>query len=146
MKPNVANLPAVVGLTGGIGAGKSAVRQAFEALGVPCLDTDIVARSIHQDPGHPATQEVARAFPEWMTDDGALQRGSLQGLFSRNAAANRTLIDILKPHVLAVMHRWMSVITQFDGLMFTLRDGQGGKDLQQNGTGIATGAVLAMSD
>ena len=40
----------------------------------------------------------------------------------------------------------MSVITQFDGLMFTLRDGQGGKDLQQNGTGIATGAVLAMSD
>ena len=106
MKPNVANLPAVVGLTGGIGAGKSAVRQAFEALGVPCLDTDIVARSIHQDPGHPATQEVARAFPEWMTDDGALQRGSLQGLFSRNAAANRTLIDILKPHVLAVMHRW----------------------------------------
>lgn len=41
-----------------------------------------------------------------MTDDGALQRGSLQGLFSRNAAANRTLIDILKPHVLAVMHRW----------------------------------------
>ena len=40
----------------------------------------------------------------------------------------------------------LSVITQFDGLMFTLRDGQGGKDLQQNGTGIATGAVLAMSD
>lgn len=40
----------------------------------------------------------------------------------------------------------VSVITQFDGLMFTLRDGQGGKDLQQNGTGIATGAVLAMSD
>ena len=90
MKPNVANLPAVVGLTGGIGAGKSSVRQAFEALGVPCLDTDIVARSIHQDPGHPATQEVALAFPEWMTDDGALQRGSLQGLFSRNAAANHT--------------------------------------------------------
>lgn len=42
--------------------------------------------------------------------------------------------------------RALSVITQFDGLMFTLRDGQGGKDLQQNGTGIATGAVLAMSD
>ena len=41
---------------------------------------------------------------------------------------------------------FLSVITQFDGLMFTLRDGQGGKDLQQNGTGIATGAVLAMSD
>jgi hypothetical protein len=41
----------------------------------------------------------------------------------------------------------LSVITEFDGLMFTLRDGQGGKDWQkQNGTGIATGAVLAKSE
>jgi len=37
----------------------------------------------------------------------------------------------------------MSVITQSDGLLVTLRDGRYGKDLQQNGTGIATGAVLA---
>ena len=39
----------------------------------------------------------------------------------------------------------LSVITKFSGLMFTFSDGQGGKDLQQNGTGIATGAVLNMS-
>ncbi len=50
------------------------------------------------------------------------------------------------PAELTVAATKLSVITQFDGLMFTLRDGQGGKDLQQNGTGIATGAVLAMSD
>jgi hypothetical protein len=40
----------------------------------------------------------------------------------------------------------VSVITQFDGLMLTFSDGQGGKDLQQNGTGIATGAVFAVSE
>jgi len=38
----------------------------------------------------------------------------------------------------------VSVITQSDGLLVTLRDGRFGKGLQQNGTGIATGAVLAL--
>ena len=45
------------------------------------------------------------------------------------------------------MREWcacVSVITQFDGLLVTLRDGRCAKDLQQNGTGIATGAVLAL--
>lgn len=96
--------PKIVGLTGGIAAGKSATRQAFERLGVPCLDADAVARDIHQDPAHPATQTLAKTFAEWMTPEGALQRGSLQGLFARDTDANHTLIGILKPHVLAAMH------------------------------------------
>ncbi len=96
----------VVGLVGDIAAGKSAIRQAFETLGVPCLDADAVARSIHQDPAHPATKALANAFADWMTADGTLQRGSLQGLFARDAGANRTLIDILKPHVLVALHTW----------------------------------------
>ena len=98
--------PKLVGITGGIAAGKSAARQAFEMLGVPCLDADAVARRIHQDPAHPATLALAKTFADWMTPDGALQRGSLQGLFARDADANRTLIDILKPHVLAALNTW----------------------------------------
>lgn len=98
--------PKVLGLTGGIAAGKSAARRVFALLGVPCLDADAVARGIHQDPTHPATQALAKAFAAWMTPDGALQRGSLQGLFARDAEANRTLIAILKPHVLAAIHTW----------------------------------------
>ncbi len=100
------DLPKVVGLCGGIAAGKSVVRRAFERLGVPCVDVDVIARDIHQDPAHPATQELAKVFAEWMTADGALQRGSLLGLFARNATANRTLIGILKPHVLVALHSW----------------------------------------
>jgi dephospho-CoA kinase len=96
----------VVLLTGGISTGKSTVRRAFEGLGVPCLDTDSVARTIHQDHTHPATQEVARRFADWMTPSGALQRGSLKALFAQNEAANRTLIEILKPHVLEAIHHW----------------------------------------
>jgi len=40
----------------------------------------------------------------------------------------------------------LSVITQFDGLLFTIGDGRNGQEMkgQQNGTGIATGAVLAL--
>jgi len=40
----------------------------------------------------------------------------------------------------------VSVITQFDGLLFTIGDGRNGQEMkgQQNGTGIATGAVLAL--
>jgi dephospho-CoA kinase len=98
--------PRVLGLTGGIAAGKSTAREAFASLGVPCLDGDAVARGIHQEPTHPATHALALAFPNWMTPAGALQRGSLQGLFARDADANRTLIDILKPHVLAALNTW----------------------------------------
>lgn len=106
METTVVDKPKVVGLTGGIAAGKSSARKAFALLKVPCVDTDAVARGIHQDPAHPATREIAMAFADWMTEDGALQRGSLQGLFARNASANRTLIAILKPHVLEAIHRW----------------------------------------
>ncbi len=98
--------PKVVGLTGAIAAGKSAARKAFGLLAVPCVDLDVVARDIHQDPAHSATREIANTFPDWMTKDGALQRGSLQGLFARDAAANRTLIGLLKPHVLDAVHTW----------------------------------------
>ncbi|OYU43846.1 MAG: dephospho-CoA kinase [Burkholderiales bacterium PBB4] len=107
MKYSIHASPYVVGLTGGVAAGKSEVRKTFEALAVPCLDADVVARNIHQDPLHPATQELACAFPEWMSNEGALKRGSLQGLFARNGEANRTLIEILKPHVLAAVRDWI---------------------------------------
>lgn len=106
MKTIAGGKPKVVGLTGGIAAGKSLVRKSFESLGVPCVDFDAIARAIHQDPAHPATREISTAFPDWMTENGALQRGSLQGLFARNAAANQTLIGLLRPHVLEAIHTW----------------------------------------
>ncbi len=105
-KPNDAEMPKILGLTGGIAAGKSTVRRAFESRGVPCLDLDIVARSIHQDPAHPATRDIAKAFAGWMTADGALQRGSLRAFFARDTKANHTLIGILTPHVLAKARQW----------------------------------------
>lgn len=96
----------VVALTGAIASGKSSCARSFAALGVPCLDIDIAARTIHQDPAHPATRAVAAAFPQAMTADGRLARGSLRSVFAQDSAANERLKRILRPHVLEVAAAW----------------------------------------
>ncbi len=98
--------PRVVALTGGIGSGKSVVRQMLEELGVSCIDADKVARDIHQDPAHPATMTLVRTFPHAATSDGRLNRGSLRTLFAIDAAANRELKQILKPWVMEQILQW----------------------------------------
>jgi dephospho-CoA kinase len=98
--------PQVLALTGSIGSGKSAFARAFAALGVPCLDTDVVARTIHQDPAHPATAAIALAFPHAMTADGRLARGSLRTVFAADPGANDELKRLLRPWVLAEAQRW----------------------------------------
>ena len=98
--------PPVLALTGSIGSGKSTFARAFAALGVPCLDTDSVARAIHQDPAHPATCAIALAFPAAMTADGRLARGSLRTVFAANPDANDELKRILRPAVVSAAQRW----------------------------------------
>ncbi|NHZ60905.1 dephospho-CoA kinase [Massilia sp. CCM 8694] len=94
--------PKVLMLTGGIGSGKSTFARAFAALGVPCIDADALARTVHQDPAHPATLRIARAFPQAMAADGSLARGSLRNIFARDPAANEELKRLLRPAVLAL--------------------------------------------
>jgi dephospho-CoA kinase len=98
--------PRVIGLTGGIGSGKSLVRKMFEQLGVPCIDADNVARAIHQNATHPATRQIADAFPGMITDTGTLKKGSLPSLFAIDQVANRRLKAILKPHVMEALSSW----------------------------------------
>ena len=60
----------VLGLTGGIGAGKSTVAGMIAARGVPVLDADLLAREVVA-PGQPALAEIAAAWPEVIGADGA---------------------------------------------------------------------------
>lgn len=96
----------VLVLTGGIGSGKSTFARAFGQLGVPGIDADALARQIHQDPSHPATLRIARAFPAAMAADGSLARGSLRTVFAADPAANEELKRILRPAVLALADDW----------------------------------------
>ncbi|MFZ2267824.1 MAG: dephospho-CoA kinase [Azonexus sp.] len=98
--------PVVVGLTGGIGSGKSTARECFERLGVPCIDADLVARGMHQDSGHPVVGQIARLFPGLITADGKLARGSLHQVFARDSSANRQLKSTLKPFVMQHLEQW----------------------------------------
>ncbi|QNA89817.1 dephospho-CoA kinase [Massilia sp. Dwa41.01b] len=98
--------PRIVGLTGGIASGKSLACTMFSSLGVPTLCIDLVARSMHQDPSHPATRALATAVPQAMTADGALRRGSLRTLFARDETANTALKEIFRPYVQQAVRQW----------------------------------------
>ncbi len=98
----------VIGLTGGIASGKSCVRTMFEDFHVPCIDIDTLSRTMHQNPLHPVCAELRQVFPEQMTSNGALNRGSLRHYFSLFPAANQVLKNILKPYVMEELLAWTS--------------------------------------
>jgi dephospho-CoA kinase len=86
-----------IGLTGGIGSGKSAVAEAFAALGVDVTDTDQLAHALTQrgEPGHAAVLE--EFGPAFVDSDGALDRGRLRRLVFDDHAARARLEAILHP-------------------------------------------------
>lgn len=91
--------PLVIGLTGGIGCGKSAVSDLFAGLGVPVIDADVVAREV-VEPGRPALEEIARRFgPETLLADGQLNRKRLRKLIFGDIQARKDLEAILHPRI-----------------------------------------------
>lgn len=89
----------VVGLTGGIGSGKSTVADRFAALGVPVIDTDVIARRL-AEPGGEALPEIRAAFGESvMQPDGGLDRPALRRRVFADADARRRLEAILHPRI-----------------------------------------------
>ncbi len=86
-----------IGLTGGIGSGKSTVAQRLVALGAHLVDTDAIARALTQ-PGGQAMPALAAAFgPEALTADGALNREHMRRLTFTDVAVKARLEAILHP-------------------------------------------------
>lgn len=97
--------PFRVALTGGIASGKSTVADRFAALGVPVIDTDLIARQV-VEPGQPALAEVVAAFgPGVLGNDGRLDRRRLREIIFTDATARRRLEAILHPAIRAEMER-----------------------------------------
>mgnify|MGYP000846197999 CR=1 FL=1 len=70
----------IVGLTGGIGSGKSTVARMFGELGVHWVDADDVAREV-VEPGTPALERIAKHFGKHiLTSEGAMDRAQLRGI------------------------------------------------------------------
>ena len=89
--------PFRVGLTGGIASGKSTVADHFAALGVPVIDTDVIAREV-VEPGQPALKEIAEQFGDGViTEQGGLNRAALRELIFAVEDARKLLEAILHP-------------------------------------------------
>jgi dephospho-CoA kinase len=91
--------PLRIGLTGGIASGKSTVADMFADLGVPVIDTDIIAREVVQ-PGQPALEEIREAFGDGIiAADGALDRPAMRAVVFSDEDARRRLEAILHPRI-----------------------------------------------
>jgi dephospho-CoA kinase len=88
-----------IGLTGGIGSGKSEVARMFSQLGVPVIDADIIAHQLVQ-PGTEALSEITAIFGEAiLTSEGTLDRAKLAGIVFNKPDMKQQLETIIHPRV-----------------------------------------------
>lgn len=100
-----------VGLTGGIGSGKSAAAECFAALGVGIVDADIVAREVVA-PGQPALQQIAAHFGDQViAADGSLQRRVLREIVFADPEQRRWLEQLTHPLIAQSIQRQLAAST-----------------------------------
>ena len=98
----------VIGLTGGIGSGKTVASDHFATLGVPIIDTDVIARKI-VEPEQPALLSLVEFFGETiLQSDGALDRGELRKLAFTNKENKQKLDSITHPAIRSEMFKQIS--------------------------------------
>ena len=98
----------VIGLTGGIGSGKSTVAKMFVTLGVPVIDMDQIARQV-VEPGQTALTQITHEFGASILDaDGRLNRRKLRELIFESVENRRSLEAILHPLIRQETQRQIS--------------------------------------
>jgi dephospho-CoA kinase len=87
----------IIGLTGGIGSGKTTVSQYFETLGIPVIDADQLTRELVK-PGQPALKEITEQLGnDLLTIEGELDRAQLRRRIFAHPEQRQTLEAILHP-------------------------------------------------
>ena len=87
----------VLGLTGGIGSGKSAVSAMFEELGIQVVDADIVAREVVEPGSVGLTKITAHFGDEILTSNGTLDRAKLRAIIFADESQKQWLNNLLHP-------------------------------------------------
>ena len=101
-----------IALTGGIATGKSHVRARFEALGLPTIDADTLARRA-VDPGTAGLAAVTARFGAEVLDaDGALDRRKVADVVFADAQARRDLEHIVHPFVRQAIDDWFASLDE----------------------------------
>jgi len=92
----------IIGLTGGIGSGKTSVADLLRSHGLPVIDADQLARDV-VEPGQPALAELAEAFgDDILAADGTLNRGELAARAFASEEATARLNAITHPRIMAL--------------------------------------------
>jgi dephospho-CoA kinase len=100
-----------VGLTGGIGSGKTAVSNHFAELGVPVIDTDLIAREI-VEPGQPALNLITAEFgSDILTSNGSLDRDKLRNKVFSDPRMRKKLESITHPTIRERMYVLVNEVT-----------------------------------
>ena len=103
--------PFTVALTGGIASGKTLVSDEFARLGVPVIDTDVIAHQI-VEPGEPALQDIEKAFGSTIIDEnGRLKRQDLRALIFSDPGERAKLEAILHPKIRQVVAESIAKVT-----------------------------------
>jgi dephospho-CoA kinase len=90
-------MPLIIGLTGGIGCGKTSVSKRFSELGVCVIDTDQISRQMTQR-GGASISEIRRDFGDsYITEEGSLDRERMRTLVFNDEPSRRRLESILHP-------------------------------------------------
>ena len=101
----------VVGLTGGIGSGKSTIAELFAELGVPIIDADLIARQVVEK-GSPLLAEITAHFgPKILLEDGALNRAALREKVVNHESEKQWLNQLLHP---AIRHKMLQQLAAQD--------------------------------
>ena len=112
----------LVGLTGGIGSGKSQVAQIFKQLGAYLIDADELAREAVQ-PDRPVLQRIVDAFgPDILNPDGTLDRAKLGRIVFADPEKREGLNSIVHPYVFMEEERRRKEISQKDPKAIVLFD------------------------
>ena len=97
----------VVGLTGGIGTGKTRVAEFLRELGAAVECSDLIVREL-QSPGGETLAAIVESFgPEYLTEEGELDRVKLGELVFKDAEARTMLGNLVHPAVYRELHRRM---------------------------------------
>ncbi len=107
----------VLGLTGGIGSGKTMVGRMFTQLGAELIDADQLAREV-VEPGQPALEEIAEGFgPSVLLPNGRLDRHKLGGIIFADASARARLNAIMHPRIRERMEAAMIARREREGVL-----------------------------
>lgn len=99
-----------IGLTGGIGSGKSTICHIFHEFGIPIIDSDVIAREL-VEPGRPALQQIVTLFGEQvLQQDGSLNRAKMRELVFSNEQHRKQLESLLHPLIRLEMQQQISTL------------------------------------